>query len=184
MLVSGTHNVTLRINFMWGGKDRERLSENCKSIKATGATSKCCCVSVVTGGSSQRHHWVTKSKMGNRKSPCVEWHINVYPSINIEKSVKTFTVKCQSVQRICFWSMEYFAFFFLHFRIYIFYKSMYRECKYYLCKQNEWMNKQMRKKQNCIKVQQETNFQGKGKNLHRRPGTPSHFPHEALKSWR
>jgi hypothetical protein len=42
----------------------------------------------------------------------------------------------------------------------------------------------MRKKQNCIKVQQETNFQGKGKNLHRRPGTPSHFPHEALKSWR
>ena len=129
---------------------------------------KCCYVSVVTGGGSRWHHWVKKSKLGNRKSPWVEWHINVYPSIYIERSIKTCTVKCQSVQRICFWSMEYFAFFFLHFCIYIFYTSMHRECKYYLCKQNKWMNTQMRKKQNCIKVQQGTNFPGKGKSFSRR----------------
>ena len=68
--------------------------------------------------------------------------------------------------------MGYFAFFFLHFCIYIFYKSMHRECKYYLCKQNKWMNTQMRKKQNCIKVQQGTNFPGKGKSFRRRFWTP------------
>lgn len=116
---------------------------------------KCCCVSVVTGRSSQWHHWVKKKQVGKQK---VSLTHKCLPKYKHRKKCQNLHCQMSEWSKDLSLAMEYFAFFFLHFRICIFYNSMYRECKYYLCKQNEWMNKQMRKKQNCIKVQRGTNF--------------------------